>query len=262
MRVTSHHLLGHPPAQLLQGEDRRRGSGVVASFLKASEQRRSISAGSKWGRSAKGPEVVRIVFTSSMAFRFCVAPTSQEDPCRSPSGRSLCETNSEGGVRLCRTNATGSLLTRPHTLRNWSFLSPRWSSSLPTVPFGRKERSSTPSVIGLNARRAVLALSDCRVIGMTFARLARQEIGTAAIKDRELLAHVVRLKGIFYRSGFANYQACLEGKFRLVPDEPLRIALERDFSAMVSEGMFFEEPSSFATILEELRTLEASLNRP
>lgn len=93
------------------------------------------------------------------------------------------------------------------------------------------------------------------------ARLARQEIGSAAIKDRELLAHVVKLKGIFYRSGFANYQACLEGKFRLIPDAPLRVALERDFLAMVSEGMFFEEPGSFATILEELRTLEATLNR-
>jgi len=94
------------------------------------------------------------------------------------------------------------------------------------------------------------------------ARLARQEIGSAALRDRELLAHVVTLKGIFYRSGFANYPACLEGKFRLVPDEPLRVALARDFSAMVSEGMFFERPSSFATILEELRALETTLNRP
>ena len=94
------------------------------------------------------------------------------------------------------------------------------------------------------------------------ARLARQEIGSAALKDRELLAHVVRLKGIFYRSGFANYQACLEGKFRLIPDEPLRVALERDFSAMVSEGMFFEPPGPFATILEELGALEMGLNRP
>ena len=93
------------------------------------------------------------------------------------------------------------------------------------------------------------------------ARLARQEIGLAALRDRELLMHVVRLKGIFYRSGFANYPACLEGKFCLVPDEPLRAALERDFSAMVSEGMFFEPPSSFATILEELRALETTLNR-
>jgi hypothetical protein len=93
------------------------------------------------------------------------------------------------------------------------------------------------------------------------ARLAGQEIGTAALKDRELLGHVVRLKGIFYRSGFANYPACLDGKFRLIPDEPLRVALVRDYSAMVSEGMFFETPNSFATILEELRALETALNR-
>lgn len=93
------------------------------------------------------------------------------------------------------------------------------------------------------------------------ACLARQEIGQAALRDRDLLAHVVRLKGIFYRSGFANYSACLEGKFRLVPDEPLRVVLERDFSAMVNEGMFFEQPGSFPTILEQLRALEATLNR-
>lgn len=93
------------------------------------------------------------------------------------------------------------------------------------------------------------------------ARLARQEISVAALENRDLLAHVIRLKGIFYRSGFSNYPACLEGKFRLIPDEALRAALERDFLAMVSEGMFFEPPGSFAAILEELRALEATLNR-
>lgn len=93
------------------------------------------------------------------------------------------------------------------------------------------------------------------------ARLARHDIGSIALRDRELLAHVVKLKSIFYRSGFANYSACLETRFRLVPEEPLRVALERDFSAMVREGMFFEQPGSFAAILDELGRLEKMLNQ-
>ena len=92
------------------------------------------------------------------------------------------------------------------------------------------------------------------------AMLAEQEIGLAAIADRDLLADVVRLKGIFYRSGFANYEACVGGHFRLVPDQPLRATLARDYAAMVSEGMFFNEPPSFDEIMARLERLEAQLN--
>jgi hypothetical protein len=92
------------------------------------------------------------------------------------------------------------------------------------------------------------------------AHMAQHEIGAAALKDRELLAHVVKLKGIFFRSGFANYPACLEREFRLIPDEALRQILERDYAAMIREGMFLEQPPPFATILEQLGVLESALN--
>lgn len=92
------------------------------------------------------------------------------------------------------------------------------------------------------------------------AMLAEQEIGRAAIPDRNLLAEVVKLKSVFYRSGFANYEACIGGRFRLLPQEELRAILARDYAAMVREGMFFTEPPSFEEILSRLTRLEAQLN--
>ncbi len=93
------------------------------------------------------------------------------------------------------------------------------------------------------------------------ALLAQTDIGVAALKERELLAQVVKLKGIFFRSGFANYAACLEGRFRLVPDEPLHGDLAKDYAAMIESGMFMEPPPAFADVMAQLRELETQLNR-
>jgi hypothetical protein len=83
----------------------------------------------------------------------------------------------------------------------------------------------------------------------------------AALKDRQLLAQVVKLKGIFFRSGFANYPACLEGRFRLIPDEQLHADLAKDYAAMIESGMFMESPPAFADVMAQLRELEKRLNQ-
>ncbi len=49
------------------------------------------------------------------------------------------------------------------------------------------------------------------------ARLADHDIGRRALADRALLVDVVRFKKVFYRAGYANYDACASGGLRLVP---------------------------------------------
>jgi hypothetical protein len=93
------------------------------------------------------------------------------------------------------------------------------------------------------------------------ASLVGSKIGTAALQDQELLVHVVKLKRIFFKSGFANYSACLERKFRLIPEKSLQIVLEKDYAEMVRAGMFIGIPPVFATVLEQLTALEAVLNQ-
>jgi hypothetical protein len=85
-------------------------------------------------------------------------------------------------------------------------------------------------------------------------------IGQTALEDRALLADVVRHKKVFFNAAYANYDACLAGKFRLVPDEPLLAGLGKDFEAMVTSGMFDQTPPSFAEIIETLKGLEKRIN--
>lgn len=92
------------------------------------------------------------------------------------------------------------------------------------------------------------------------ALLADHEIGRSALSDRALLADVVKHKKVFFNVGHANYDACLAGKLRLVPDDALRGVLAADLRAMIEGGMFYGERPSFERIIERLRTLEQEVN--
>jgi hypothetical protein len=90
--------------------------------------------------------------------------------------------------------------------------------------------------------------------------LAEHDIGRKAVADRELLGNVVALKGIFYKSGFANYQACVDRQFRLLPDDDFLAMLAADYAAMVNQGMFFAEPPKFEDIIKRITELQTRLN--
>jgi hypothetical protein len=90
--------------------------------------------------------------------------------------------------------------------------------------------------------------------------LAEHDIGRKAVADRELLSNVVALKGVFYRSGFANYQACVDRRFRLLPDDNLLTVLAADYTAMVNQGMFLTDPPKFEDIVKRISDLEEVLN--
>lgn len=93
------------------------------------------------------------------------------------------------------------------------------------------------------------------------AMLADGVHGQKAIEDRALLADVVKHTKVFYSASYANYDACLVGQLRLVPEKPVLTALHDDFQRMVGAGMFIGEPPSFAAIIERLRALEVTINQ-
>jgi len=92
------------------------------------------------------------------------------------------------------------------------------------------------------------------------AMLAESPIGQEALSRRNLLVDVVRHKKIFYNTSYANYDDCLVGRMRLLPDDTALDALGEDYRCMADAGMFIGEPPSFAEVIERLRVLETSIN--
>ena len=93
-------------------------------------------------------------------------------------------------------------------------------------------------------------------------RLAAHDIGRAALADRELLEDVVRHKMVFFHAGYANYDQCLDGRFRLVPDDDQLPALQTDYDAMRAAAIIADDAPGFDALVEEIRILEAAANRP
>jgi len=93
------------------------------------------------------------------------------------------------------------------------------------------------------------------------AMLADQVHGQAAVTDRALLADVVKHKKVFYNASYANYDACLAGQLRLIPEDAALAALRDDFQRMTGAGMFIGEPPAFDAIVDRLRALETAINQ-
>ncbi|BBP04682.1 hypothetical protein TPL01_30090 [Sulfuriferula plumbiphila] len=93
------------------------------------------------------------------------------------------------------------------------------------------------------------------------AMLADLAHGQAAVADRALLADVVKHKKVFYNASYANYDACLSGQLRLIPEDAALAALRDDFQRMIGAGMFIGEPPAFDAIVDRLRALETTINQ-
>ena len=93
------------------------------------------------------------------------------------------------------------------------------------------------------------------------AMLADLAHGQAAVADRALLADVVKHKKVFYNVSYANYEACLAGQLRLIPEDAALAALREDFQRMIGAGMFIGESPAFDAIVDRLRALETTINQ-
>ena len=92
------------------------------------------------------------------------------------------------------------------------------------------------------------------------AVLADHQIGNASMVDRALLEDVVKHKNVFFRASHTNYQACLSGSLRLIPDAPLLKALRTDYEKMIADGMFDGESPTFDSIVAGLGELAKEIN--
>ena len=93
-------------------------------------------------------------------------------------------------------------------------------------------------------------------------RLAAHDIGRTALADRKLLEDVVRHKKVFFHAGYANYDQCLAGRLRLVPDDDQLPGLQADYDAMRAAAIVGDDAPGFDALVEEIRILEADANRP
>lgn len=92
------------------------------------------------------------------------------------------------------------------------------------------------------------------------AMLADLAYGHTAVADCALLANVVKHKKAFYNAAYANYDACLNGHFRLIPVVAGLAALREGYQRMIDAGMFIGEPFSFDLIVDRLHRLETTIN--
>ena len=90
--------------------------------------------------------------------------------------------------------------------------------------------------------------------------LSAHDSGKAAINNCELFKDVVRHKQVFFNASYANYEACLSNKLRLIPNDKALTELRADYEKMLGAGMIYGEPPSFDEILTGIREIELRAN--
>lgn len=90
------------------------------------------------------------------------------------------------------------------------------------------------------------------------AALANHPKAKKAVEELELCTRVVRWKGQFFGSSWANYDDAKPGTFHLVPPPERIPALRRDYQAM--RDMYLADPLTFEEVLTTLTELEEQIN--
>lgn len=67
--------------------------------------------------------------------------------------------------------------------------------------------------------------------------LSEHPSGQSAVENRELFEEVVRHEKVFFHTGYANYDACLDGQLKLLPEADTLESLRADYEKMVGAGM-------------------------
>ena len=91
--------------------------------------------------------------------------------------------------------------------------------------------------------------------------LARHDVGRGALSNRALLEDVVRHKTVFFNASYANYDHCLDGRLRLVPDADQLARLKSDYDAMRTAGIVRDDAPEFDALIESIRDVEIEVNR-
>jgi len=90
------------------------------------------------------------------------------------------------------------------------------------------------------------------------ARMAEQDVRSAALANLDLLKSVVDFKLRFYPQKWARYDLARPGTLKLVPPDHMLKEIRRDYTAM--EAMIYGDVPSVDHILEVLKDLEGEIN--
>ena len=82
----------------------------------------------------------------------------------------------------------------------------------------------------------------------------------SALADDALLREVVALKNVFYYTGSANYEHCLEGGLILEPDQELLGRIAKDYEEMRDMNLVAGEPPGFEVILGTVQKIQNAVN--
>ena len=120
------------------------------------------------------------------------------------------------------------------------------------------------TLIHVECHRRRLAAGPDRLSRHWFdlACLGRHDVGRAALSDRALLEDVVRQKTVFFNARYANYDHCLDGRLRLVPDHDQLPALRSDYDAMRAAQVVGADAPKFDALIDQIRVVESDANRP
>ncbi|MDE2759734.1 MAG: nucleotidyl transferase AbiEii/AbiGii toxin family protein [Paracoccaceae bacterium] len=85
--------------------------------------------------------------------------------------------------------------------------------------------------------------------------------GERALKNRELLKDVIKYKNVFFSAKYNHFDDCLNGNFKLVPNERLRKELEEDYRKMCEAGMILKSPiPDFDDLMGIIKLIEEEIN--
>lgn len=92
------------------------------------------------------------------------------------------------------------------------------------------------------------------------AKLSQSWVKSNALQNKALLHDVLIVKKAFFNASYANYDLCLDGQFRLVPNDDEIANLKADYIEMQDAGMFSQKPQLFDEIVDILKKLELEIN--
>ena len=71
----------------------------------------------------------------------------------------------------------------------------------------------------------------------------------------------MRHKTTFFDASYANFDQCLDGRLRLVPDHDQLPGLRSDYEAMRAARVVGSEAPEFDVLIEQIRSVESDANR-
>lgn len=81
-----------------------------------------------------------------------------------------------------------------------------------------------------------------------------------ALKDEALLKEVVALKKVFFYTGSANYEHCLQGGLVLTPEQELLERIAGDYEDMRDMNLVAGGPPGFDEIHKTIHGIQCAVN--